>query len=148
MAITLQYDGPLQPLIHWIMRQSGEANELPTHFRNWVEAYFPAGYTFEYWQAGVVAGDGSDDWVGGFPHVHNQTMGWGTDDMSMMVYVQAPNAGGQSAIGGTDPNDPYEILEITPGLAIVVDGDTYHGVKPVTSGLRLAIIIGAHPPND
>lgn len=146
---TARYDGDLQPLRDWInanypaAKQSAQRRDdpPPEPFLSWAISHQPVSGKLKFWASKIRAGLEPDTWFAGFPHVHV----WGSDVLTMILFVQAPQAGGEFGIGGVDKDDPYQFVTPEAGLAVFVDGDTWHGVKTVSEGERLAVIVTRVP---
>ena len=59
------------------------------------------------------------------------------------MYLTVAASGGEFALGGHKKDDPYTLIKLEPGIAIMVDAITWHGVKPVLAGTRIALITTA-----
>ena len=146
----MKYEGDLEPLIMWAVNRGHAAKtmEPPEAFRIWVREMLPGHCRndIRYW-VGVITPDSEldDGWVKGYPHTHVNSMSWPPDATTVMMYLIVPEAGGEFWLGGLDPADPYTSITVKPGLAIIVDAKTWHGVKPVISGTRMAIIATGLP---
>jgi len=150
---TYQYDGPIAPLLAWAdppvpITDTMRRHNPPEPWKSWAESLLdPTHTTIEYF-AGI--GDPSSwlddtgDWVFGFPHRHIDTMRW-QEASTAMTYLEVPTAGGEFALGGLLEADPYELLVVTPGITVVVDHLTWHGVKPITAGRRVVAICTGQP---
>lgn len=142
---TTQYPGELQPLIRWAINRNAATitQEPPEPFRTWIKAQMPpyAQHKIEYWVGLITSESRLDgDWVDGYPHTHVQSVGWHPSAITAMTYLVAPDLGGEIGVGGKKETDPYEFTLPTPGLTVIVDAETWHGVKPVISGTRVALI--------
>lgn len=145
---TFEYPGELQPLIKWAVNRN-QANNVqvpPDPFPEWVAELMPEECRGEihYW-VGVVSPDSklsdkSSDWVDGYPHTHVNSVGWRPSATTVMLYLTVADDGGEIAIGGDNEDDEYTLIKPYPGMAVRVDAVTWHGVKPVKSGTRIALI--------
>jgi len=145
---TFEYPGELQPLIKWAVNRN-QANHVqvpPDPFPEWVAGLMPEECRGEihYW-VGVVSPDSklsgkSSDWVDGYPHTHVNSVGWRPSATTVMLYLTVADDGGEIAIGGDNEDDEYTLIQPYPGMAVRVDAVTWHGVKPVKSGTRIALI--------
>ncbi len=148
---ALRYKGPLEPLIKWATNRGRSAKtpaEPPEPYRSWVRDQMPPNCrnVIGYW-VGVITPDSEldGDWVKGYPHIHAITMGWEPSTTTVMTYLTAPTKGGEFALGTSKESDPYTLIKVTPGLTVKCDAVTWHGVKPVLEGTRIALITTGCP---
>lgn len=150
MVETSMYDGNLQPLIQWFWSPRAVREKPPPYpeFISWAEQQYPAGYELTYYPTVIRVRDDlmTADWYPGYPHAHSQTMGWDASVVATLLYLEVPTSGGEIGVGGLNEDDPYTFITPAPGLVVKVDGQTWHGVKPVLEGQRTAIAIVGHPP--
>jgi hypothetical protein len=146
-----QYEGDLQPLIRWAVNRGESQRERPSPpepFRLWIYEQMPAvcRARMGYW-VGIVTPESklNDGWVDRYPHIHSESMGWHPITTTAMTYLVAPEEGGEFALGGEDPLDEYKLFTVTPGLTVMVDAVTWHGVLPVRAGTRIALITTGFP---
>lgn len=140
MIKTYQYVGDLMPLSRWAV--SSQPDIPPEPFLSWIKSLLPSWCTsYGHW-VGFSSPDSalSGDWVAPFPHRHVDSMGWTPETMTLLLYLTVPEEGGEIAIGGHKKTDPYTLVQPTPGLAVMCDSVTWHGVKPVVNGTRTALI--------
>ena len=142
---VLRYEGNLQPLIKWAVNR-GEGTEKegpPEPFKSWVRKFMPVVCRSDigYW-VGVVTSDSEVDgeWVKRYPHTHIKSMGWSPLTTTIITYLVVPESGGEFGLGGRKESDPYEFIQPEPGLAVKCDARTWHGVRPVHKGNRIALI--------
>lgn len=137
------YDGDLDVLHEWVVTPYGFRSVEPDPaFVAWATAKFPQGSIVRFLPTFMkpVPHSEGQEWYRGYPHKHSETMGWPKDILALMVYLRTPQQGGEICIGGANPDDPYTVYAPTPGMALMVDGDTWHGVKPVVTGIRTGIV--------
>lgn len=136
---TAHYDGPIQPLIKWAVNR--EAGVLPPDpFCSWVQKLLDRPVV-EYWVGVITPYSQLDgDWVDRYPHTHINSVGWPAETPTAMTYLVAPDLGGEIGVGGVNEDDPYQFIKPTRGLTVIVDAATWHGVKPVLAGTRIALI--------
>ncbi len=127
------------PAVKKVWRPGGRISEK---LMRYVRPHFPPGAKL-HWEVASITEESEHDgeWVEGYPHKHVETMGWEPGTMTVMLYLVAPEEGGELAIGSENRDDPFELIKIEPGFGVVIDSNTYHGVKPVTKGKRLALVI-------
>lgn len=85
------------------------------------------------------------DWVKGYPHIHTQSVNWPEKSTTVITYLTAPEEGGEFALGGLSPDDEYTLYPVYEGMTVMCDAVTWHGVKPVKKGTRIALITTGHP---
>ena len=144
MISTFQYEHGLEPLITWAVNR-GQATitaEPPEPFSTWIKSVLPVWCTRLGFWVGVITPDSklNGDWVDGYPHTHANSMKWPPNTTTAMLYLVAPEAGGEFAIRGQEESDPYTLIKVVPGLTVLTDAVTWHGVKPVKKGTRIALI--------
>lgn len=141
MKKIFHYTGELQPVIRWAVNRDSGMVDPPKDFCEGMQALMPECKRLEYW-VGVITPDSKldGDWVDGYPHTHVNSVGWPPETPTALTYAVAPDIGGELAVGGESPDDPYELIPVTPGLVVIVDAKTWHGVKPVEKGTRIAVI--------
>jgi len=155
-ATTEQYNGNLQPLLVWALNppeNSGQnrKDHPPEPYRSWIEGHFPEDRQYiKYWTGKItptskLTEDG--EWVDRYPHIHTESVGWDPSTVTMLFYLVAPESGGEIGVGGYDENDPYTFITVTPGLVVLMDATLWHGVKPVISGERVALVVSGFPRN-
>lgn len=137
------YEGDIDVLHEWVTTAYGFRDPEPDPaFVAWVQQKFPLGSHVRFYPSLMIPEPHSagQEWYRGYPHKHSETMGWPKEVLALMVYLKVPQEGGQICIGGHNPDDEYDVYDPAPGMALMVDGDTWHGVTPVTKGMRTAII--------
>lgn len=147
----MRYDGDIQPLIDWV--KNGRPTPTPSpEFQTWMETIatpVECRARFEYKSNWILTdtplNPDDNNWVKGYPHQHMITMGWDADAITTLVYLIAPEEGGEFALGGESPNDDYELTKVEPGLVMQVDSRIWHGVLPVLKGERMALVTVGHP---
>lgn len=138
---VLSYPNNVQLVRDWVDAHDGII-PLPAQAQSWIESNLPPSTEIFAHVGEIHAGEHAGlEWVPGFPHKHTVSMGWPASALTFMFYIDVPTEGGEILIGGSEPTDPYETIVPTEGMVIVIDADTYHGVKPVVSGLRRAIMV-------
>lgn len=144
--MTEQYTGDLEPLIRWAVNRgcsNQDSKAPPEPYKSWVENLLPEKCRGSVgWWIGIVTPESkaSPDWVDRYPHRHVDSMGWDPQTTTIITYLVAPQTGGRFAMGGGAADDPYNDIKITPGLTISMDAATWHGVRPVGKGTRIALI--------
>lgn len=147
------YPGDAQLLLRWAINR-GEAEQKrrdpPEPFKSWVRNLMPVACRNQigYWVGSAtpkskLSADGK--WLDRFPHRHIDSMGWPREATTIMTYLAEPLEGGDIAIGGLSPDDPYEEIEVEIGLTLMVDSATWHGVRPVPRGTRIVLLTTGMP---
>jgi hypothetical protein len=152
-AVTLtQYHGDLQPLIDWVrftpLKRSQNAtarqDEPPTDFMEFVRSALPTDGYYKFWSNRVSPNSESNGkWLRGFPHVH----AWDEKTWTMICYLTACE-GGEILVADHKHMRHAESVSPAPGLCVMVNGNQWHGIRPVLAGERLAIIITAFRAGD
>lgn len=144
MVDVFKYPHDLAPLLEWADMHSGDlvADEPPEPFATWVKGVLPDWCTsFKFAVGRVYVGSQLDgDWVDKYPHMHVDSMGWPANTATAILYLVSPEEGGESAIGGENKSDPYTLTKLTPGLTVLIGAKTWHGIKPVKAGTRIALL--------
>jgi len=144
---TYTYEGDLHKLRKWaVNRRNDEAPPEP--YRSWVRGLMPENCrgAIGYW-VGVITPESSvlNGWVRGYPHAHVESVNWHPETTTAVTYLSVADSGGEFGIGGTSEDDPYEFINPVPGLTVLMDAVTWHGVKPVHAGTRMALITSGPP---
>ena len=106
-----------------------------------VRETFPNIDNFHYWAAlNTPDSPFRRGWILGFPHVH----AWATDVLTMICYL-TDCKGGQLEVGTDKQMLHSESLQPEPGLCAILTADQWHGVRPITEGERIAVIVTAFP---
>ena len=145
---TLRYDGDIHELAKWAANRVDTDEVPPEPFRSWITQFFKPAKLLGYC-VGVTMPDSPNsadgEWARGYPHAHYISIGWPKDAVTVITYLAAPVSGGKFGLGGLSPDDPYEFIDVEPGLAVVIDGATWHGVQPVTKGTRISLMTCGEP---
>lgn len=143
------YPGDVHELRKWAVNRGDRP--APEPFQAWVRKLLTRDRALGkigYW-LGVITPDSPDsedgEWCRGYPHAHCISVGWEKRSMTAVTYLAVPEEGGQFGLGGLDPNDPFEFIDVEEGLTVVCDGATWHGSRPVTAGTRIALISSGPP---
>lgn len=81
-------------------------------------------------------------WSFGFPHTHT----W-VDAVTFIHFIQAPEGGGEHVVLPEGKDGPEVVIKPTLGTTAFVDGNTWHGVRPVTGATeRIALLATAYGP--
>ena len=141
----LRYEGDLHKLRTWAVNRD---DNPPEPFNSWFLALLPEdcrGNVGHY--IGVITPDSplDGDWVRGYPHCHVKSVNWHPKTVTVVTYLAAPEVGGEFGLGGLSPNDPYEFIKVESGMAVMMDGATWHGARPVLAGTRIALISSGTP---
>lgn len=144
---TFQYEGELHLLRKWACNRCED--EPPEPFLSWVTGLIEERVetsSMGYW-VGVITPESplDGDWCRGYPHAHCVSVNWDKRTMTAITWLSIPESGGEFGCGGLDKDDPYEFIDVKPGLTAVVDGATWHGARPVHSGTRIALISTGFP---
>ena len=148
--IQVMYEGDLAPLIEWAENCVG-LGFAPEPFYSWVCSHMPPhcrGFVTN--AVGIVTENTAtdDDWVKPYPHIHTKSMCWEPDIFTIITYLVTPEEGGEFALGGLSPDDPYTLIPVKPGLSVGCDAATWHGVKTVRKGKRVAIVSNGFPSEE
>lgn len=141
----VRYSGDLEPLTLWAVNreQAPKTAVPPEPYPQWVKEVMPEGCKddIRYW-VGVITPESklNGEWVDKYPHTHINSMGWDARDTTVILYLSVADVGGEFAIGGLNEADPYDLVTTTKGMGVVVDAATWHGVRPVKAGTRIALI--------
>lgn len=103
---------------------------------------------WKYWASNLTALDNlasvppehNRDWQLKFPHTH----GW--DGITLVLYLQAPEGGGELVI--LDDDIETELFRASPqvGTAAIMKDHSIHGVKAIIGNTnRVTLIAGAYP---
>lgn len=157
----MEYPGDVNELLDWVNEYPHNRyieNTAPAYYEGWVKENMPAENSdIHYWVTYVrplarnltdLAGEPLSlvDWNPGFPHIHSISQGWERNIHTLMTYLQPADLGGEIGVAGyTD--GPYTFYKPYPGMAVLVDSDEWHGVKPVLKGTRIALLATGFPPN-
>ena len=151
---THRYAGDIEQLIRWAVNRGQSERERktpPEPYRSWIIGLLPENCraSVGFW-VGIVTPESAlsgDDpkWVDRYPHRHIDSMGWPPEATTALTYLIAPEEGGEFALGGLSPTDDYELLKIEPGLTVLTDAATWHGIRRVKRGTRLALICTGIP---
>ena len=154
MFAKAQYEGSISELLTWANRpmspeeSRNRQDPPPEPYNTWVKGLMPAGHleTVKWWVGRADENTPNDgEWIQGFPHIHVESVQWVPTVTTAITYVEVPEKGGEFALGGLSPDDPYTLIKPELGLTLVTDAITWHGVKPVISGNRIAIITSGFP---
>ena len=143
--MILMYEDDIAPLLEWSRRPT---EKMPEPYLSWLRDKMPEACRarIEH-HVGAISNRSTLDgeWVKGYPHIHAISMGWKPEVYTIITYLITPEEGGEFAMGGLNPDDPYTLIEVKPGLSIGCDAITWHGVKPVRKGVRVAIVSNGFP---
>jgi hypothetical protein len=144
----LHYDGDIHVLTKWAVNRIDTDEVPPEPFRSWIKQFFKPAKLLGY-HVGVITPDSPDsadgEWCRGYPHAHYISVGWPKDTPTVITYLAAADSGGQFGLGGLSPDDPYEFIDVKPGLALLIDGATWHGARPVHAGTRISLMTCGEP---
>jgi len=140
------YDGNINSLLEWIKTDKYKTEHAPEPYWSWVYERLPV-------KSNISHGLGKmneqspyfGDWSIPYPHVHTRSMKWDPKVFTILTYLVAPEKGGEFALGGLSPNDPYQDITIKPGLTIGSYANIWHGVRPVLKGERIVLFTIGHP---
>ena len=144
----LRYEGDLHALLKWAVNRVESVDTYktlpapPEGFIDWVTALMPENCreTLGHWISSHTADSPHDgEWARGYPHNHITSVGWDPDATTVLTYLITESQGGEIAVGGLNKDDPYEIIAPEPGMAVRVDARTWHGVRAVRGGGRIAL---------
>lgn len=149
MAVeALQYQGDMHTLRMWAINRGGNI-EPPDPYYSWVRKILPAhahhqiGYHMSFHRSDSPTTE--DGWCLGFPHSHVSSVNWPPDSASLMLYLAVADEGGEICIGGLGRDDPYDVFQPKIGDAFLIDGLTWHGVRPVKRGTRVMLLASGIP---
>lgn len=135
------YCGDLKPLIDWVEKgYSTESTALSRidepPFMPFIHEYLPA-IRYQFWSGYNTPETRLEgDWLHGFPHVHS----WPSGTITLVCYL-TECGGGNIAIGKDQSMiDSYEFSP-EPGKCVYIEAEEWHGVRPITSGKRLTVIV-------
>ena len=144
-----QYPGDVQPLIDWVYRAGfkpsnnaqSRIDEPPAEFVDWARRMLPADSRLKFWSNHVTPhSEIADGWVRGFPHVH----AWDATVWTLLCYL-TDCEGGQIEVSDFPDMARAESVQPAPGVCVMCHGDQWHGVRPVTAGERLGVVVTAFP---
>ena len=145
------YMGELQPLIRWAVNRGDmdvvKSLKLPEEFRLYIEHLMPEGFPDAKYWVGLITphNKNKDGWVEGYPHRHVDSVNWPPQTPTLMTYLITPEIGGEIGMGGENRDDPFKFIKPEPGMTVLTDAKTWHGVKPVFRGTRLALLATGWP---
>ena len=145
----MRYDGELQPCIDWVQQAEfkpaanaqARQDEPPAEFMAFARSVLPKDARFKFWSNVVTPQSHTAkgrDWIAGFPHVH----AWGAGVFTLMCYL-TDCEGGQIELAADKHMTDAKSVQPAPGVCVICDGDEWHGIRPVTAGERLAILVTA-----
>lgn len=144
---TYQYPGDILELRKWALNRRGQLKDPPELFERWVLPLVQGDRDIVYcgYWVGCCTPDNKRNpndpvWHLGYPHTHNRSVGWADETLTAITYLSVAEEGGEFALGGLSPDDPYELVKPELGLTVVTDAATWHGVRYVSRGTRLALI--------
>lgn len=148
---TAFYDGDIESLRRWAINRANLATQVPEPYRSFVLNLMPPNCRgrIRHW-VGFTNPDSSlnpDDpeWVRGFPHIHKESVNWPDEAYTVITYLHVPEEGGEFALGGLSPDDPYQLVKPEVGLTVMCNAVTWHGVRAVKRGGRMAFITTGFP---
>jgi hypothetical protein len=149
--LQTMYNGDIAPLIEWTNDRSRVLSGVaPEPYYSWVTSLMPPDCRtrFSHHLGNMNEhSPNNGEWVKGYPHIHSKTMKWKPEVFTILTYLIAPEEGGEFAMGGLSPDDPYALIKIVPGLTVGCDSVTWHGVKPVRKGNRRVLLTVGYPEN-
>ena len=139
------YEGDLHELAKWaVNRGMGiKYQEPPAAFQKVIGELLPEGLIGHFVNVQITESPNDGEWADRFPHVHmdpENSCGWEKDTYTLLTYLATDIEGGEFALGGESPDDPYEIVKVEPGMIIKVNEATWHGVRKCGKGIRLSIV--------
>lgn len=139
-----KYEGNIAELLYWATNRgrAGQSEKAPEPYFSWMEQFMPKwDGVIGHWVGSATPDAELDgDWIVGFPHIHTISVKWPPEAFTVITYLVAPEEGGEFALGGLSPDDPYKLIKPEPGLTVMCDAQTWHGVKPVKKGNRVSLI--------
>jgi hypothetical protein len=147
-----EFKGDIHELRRWAVNRANQhlTALAPEPYYSWVVDLLPldARNGVAHW-VGICTPESpldlAGDWVKGYPHIHTESVNWPPKSTTVITYLTAPEEGGEFALGGLSKDDEYTLYPIYEGLTVVCDAVTWHGVKPVKKGTRIALITTGHP---
>lgn len=146
-----QYDGDLVPLISWVLEKTTEADTAtqrtdppPREFMEFVFELMPKAVRWHQWAANNTPDTPkAGDWLTGFPHIH----AWPADVVTLICYLTACE-GGALEIADNKAMRRAKSVEPSPGSCVLLSPDVWHGVRPISAGERLAVIVTGFPQSS
>lgn len=147
------YEGDIEALRKWAVNRGGYgkiSGDAPEPYLNWIKQFLPPEHRnlIRHW-IGVSSTDSalSDDgeWVRGFPHTHETSMGWPAPVTTVITYLMIPEEGGEFALGTRNPDDGYTLIKPELGLTVWCDSVTWHGVRRIKAGGRISLLSTGFP---
>lgn len=140
------YPGDIHELFKWVRSGKWKTEHAPEPYWSWVYERLPVKSNI-FHRVGMLNWDSpaSDEWCEPYPHVHSESMGWEPEVFTILTYLVAPEEGGEFAMGGLSPDDPYVDIPVKPGVTVGCDSITWHGVRPVKKGTRIALLTVGFP---
>ena len=142
-----KYEGDLEALLDWAQTVNWAERQFdtaPEPYRSWVMELMPKQYRNTLWHLFGMVNPRSElntpEWVQGYPHIHTRTANLKPDVLTAITYLRVAEEGGEFAMGGLEEDGPYETIIPEPGLTVICDAETWHGVRPVRKGTRIALI--------
>lgn len=146
MIDTTHYRGDLVPLIEWVREKTSPPSNAYKRvdappFMDFVREQMPQFATFQQWASIVTPETKRDgEWLHGFPHAH----AWPEDIITMICYLSG-SEGGEIEISRTEDMAESVSVQPAPGLCVFLNSKLWHGVRPVKSGERIAVIVTGFP---
>ena len=140
------YPGNVEELFKWVRTGKWKKEHAPEPYWSWVYERLPVKSNIFHAVNRVAPNPSAEgDWLYPYPHIHTESMGWVPEVFTILTYLVAPKEGGEFAMGGLSPDDPYEDITIKPGLTVGCDAATWHGVRPVRKGNRIVLLTVGFP---
>ena len=141
-----RYPGDMYDVLKWAVNQ--QSRNIPDEFNEWLLDLIPdhcqhcIGHHLNVHTPQTPIEDG---WIRGYPHAHTWSVNWPADTYTCLTFLAMADEGGEFALGGDSPDDPYEIFMPEASTTIAFDAMRWHGVKPVTRGTRISLLSTGWP---
>lgn len=141
-----KFPGDMYDVLKWAVNR--QLKDIPPEFDKWLLNLMPEKcreVTGHHLNVHTLQTPLADGWVRGYPHSHTWSVNWPPDTFTCVTFITMSEEGGEFALGGNSPDDPYEIFAPEAGTTVTFDAMRWHGVKPVTKGTRISLLTSGFP---